>query len=144
MLSECPALPDLRAEFSALIPDCSGAMARLVWARSPCSAGASLHALECYADDKQTLHPFSTSVSVIGARDERVSFLPSFPLDPSNLPVFKLEKGIAARKSVRTRTPRHWFWRIQSAGATVASGGGEKKEKPIWKVTSGMGHFDRR
>ena len=44
MLLECPALADLRDEFYRLVADCSGVMARLVWA----------------ADDKQTLfHPFS-------------------------------------------------------------------------------------
>ena len=33
MLLECPALADLRDEFSPLVVDCSGVMARLVWAR---------------------------------------------------------------------------------------------------------------
>ena len=60
MLLECPALADLRHEFSPLVAECSGVMARLVWA-SPWSAGTSLLALiECHADDRQTLfHPFS-------------------------------------------------------------------------------------
>ena len=30
MLLECPALPDLRQQFSALMSECSGVMARLV------------------------------------------------------------------------------------------------------------------
>ena len=34
MLLECPALADLRDEFSPLIAECSGGMARLVWARN--------------------------------------------------------------------------------------------------------------
>ena len=34
MLLECPALADLIDEFSSLIADCSGVMARLVWASS--------------------------------------------------------------------------------------------------------------
>ena len=34
MLLECPALADLRDEFSPLIAECSGVMARLVWARN--------------------------------------------------------------------------------------------------------------
>ena len=33
MLLEFPALADLRDEFSPLIAECSGVMARLVWAR---------------------------------------------------------------------------------------------------------------
>ena len=33
MLLECPALADLRDEFSPLVAECSGVMARLVWAR---------------------------------------------------------------------------------------------------------------
>ena len=33
MLLECPALADLRDEFSPLIAECSGVMARLVWAQ---------------------------------------------------------------------------------------------------------------
>ena len=41
MLLECPALADLRDNFSQLITVCSGVMARLVWA-SPWSAGTSL------------------------------------------------------------------------------------------------------
>ena len=32
MLLECPALAGLRDEFSPLIAECSGVMARLVWA----------------------------------------------------------------------------------------------------------------
>ena len=32
MLLECPALADLRDEFSPLVAECSGVMARLVWA----------------------------------------------------------------------------------------------------------------
>ena len=31
---ECPALADLREKFSLLDAECSGAMARLVWARN--------------------------------------------------------------------------------------------------------------
>ena len=34
VLLECPALADLRDEFSPLIAECSGVMARLVWARN--------------------------------------------------------------------------------------------------------------
>ena len=34
MLLECPALADLRDEYSPLVADCSGVMARLVWARN--------------------------------------------------------------------------------------------------------------
>ena len=34
MLLECPALADIRDEFSPLIAQCSGVMARLVWARN--------------------------------------------------------------------------------------------------------------
>ena len=34
MLLECPALAHLRDEFSPLIAECSGVMARLVWARN--------------------------------------------------------------------------------------------------------------
>ena len=34
MLLECPALADLRDEFSPLVAECSGVMARLVWARN--------------------------------------------------------------------------------------------------------------
>ena len=62
MLLECPALADLRDEYSPLVAECSGVMARLVWARnSPWSASTSLLALiGCHADDRQTLfHPFS-------------------------------------------------------------------------------------
>ena len=33
VLLECPALADLRAESSPLVAECSGVMARLVWAR---------------------------------------------------------------------------------------------------------------
>ena len=53
MLLECPALADLRDEFSPFIAECSGVMARLVWARNqPMVAGTSLPALiECHADD---------------------------------------------------------------------------------------------
>ena len=32
MLLECPALADLRDEYSPLVAECSGVMARLVWA----------------------------------------------------------------------------------------------------------------
>ena len=32
MLLECPAATGLREGFSRLVPDCSGVMARLVWA----------------------------------------------------------------------------------------------------------------
>ena len=34
MLLECPALADLRDEYSPLVAECSGVMARLVWARN--------------------------------------------------------------------------------------------------------------
>ena len=34
MLLECPALADLRDEFSPLVAECSDVMARLVWARN--------------------------------------------------------------------------------------------------------------
>ena len=34
MLLECPALADLRVEFSPLIAECPDVMARLVWARN--------------------------------------------------------------------------------------------------------------
>ena len=34
MLLECPALADLRDEYSPLFAECSGVMARLVWARN--------------------------------------------------------------------------------------------------------------
>ena len=34
MLLECPALADLREEYSPLVAECSGVMARLVWARN--------------------------------------------------------------------------------------------------------------
>ena len=34
MLLKCPALADLRDDFSFLIAECSGVMARLVWARN--------------------------------------------------------------------------------------------------------------
>ena len=34
MLLECPALADLRDEYSSLVAECSGVMARLVWARN--------------------------------------------------------------------------------------------------------------
>ena len=34
MLLECPALADLRDEFSPLIAECSGVMTRLVWAKN--------------------------------------------------------------------------------------------------------------
>ena len=33
MLLECPALADLRDEFSTLVAECAGVIARLVWAR---------------------------------------------------------------------------------------------------------------
>ena len=33
MLLECPALADLRQQYSSLLSDCSGVMARLVWAK---------------------------------------------------------------------------------------------------------------
>ena len=42
MLLECSALAGLRQQYSALMSECSGVMARLVWARtSPLSAGTS-------------------------------------------------------------------------------------------------------
>ena len=34
MLLECPALADLRDEYSPLVAECTGVMARLVWARN--------------------------------------------------------------------------------------------------------------
>ena len=34
MLLECPALADLREEYSPLVAECLGVMARLVWARN--------------------------------------------------------------------------------------------------------------
>ena len=37
MLLECPALADLRDEYSPLVAECSGVMARLVWARDQVS-----------------------------------------------------------------------------------------------------------
>ena len=79
MLLECPALADLRDEYSPLVAECSGVMARLVWARnpvSPWSAGTSLLAsIECHADDRQTLfHP----CSLVGCqRCCILSFLPN-------------------------------------------------------------------
>ena len=62
MLLECPALADLRGEFSHWLQS-----AQMSWLglcgpeTSPWSAGTSLLALiECHADDRQTLsHPFS-------------------------------------------------------------------------------------
>ena len=34
MLLECPALADLRDKFSPFVAECSGVMARIVWARN--------------------------------------------------------------------------------------------------------------
>ena len=34
MLLECPALPNIRDEYSPLVAECTGVMARLVWARN--------------------------------------------------------------------------------------------------------------
>ena len=63
MLLECPALADLRDEYSLLVAECSGVMAIGLCGpeTSPWSAGTSLLAsIECHADDRQTLfHPFS-------------------------------------------------------------------------------------
>ena len=51
----------LRDEFSLLVADCSGVMARLVWARNqPMVSSYIIALIECHADDEQTLfHPFS-------------------------------------------------------------------------------------
>ena len=45
MLLECPALADLRDEFSPLVAECSGVMARLVWARN--QPVVSRHIIAC-------------------------------------------------------------------------------------------------
>ena len=59
MLLECPAHADLRGDFSPLVAECQGIMARLVW--DLWSADTSLPVLiKCHADDEQTLlRPFS-------------------------------------------------------------------------------------
>lgn len=44
LLLECPALPDLRTQFSQLIAHCSGIMARLVWFKvHPPAVGQQVH-----------------------------------------------------------------------------------------------------
>ena len=77
MLLECPALADLRDEYSPLVAECP-----VSWLgsygpeTSPWSAGTSLLAsIECHADDRQTLfHPFS----LVGCQGCcTLSFLPS-------------------------------------------------------------------
>ena len=76
MLLECSALADVRDEFSPLVADCSGVLARLLWAGDqPMVRRYIIGCLdECRADEKQTLfHPFS----LVGCQG-RVHFLPFF------------------------------------------------------------------
>ena len=58
MLLECPALADLRAEFSPLIAECSGVMARLVWARNQPMVGRYI--IACLERERENFtSPFS-------------------------------------------------------------------------------------
>ena len=45
LLLECPALADVRTEFSQLIAHCSGIMARLVWFKDPAVGQQAHHSL---------------------------------------------------------------------------------------------------
>ena len=51
MLFECPALGDLRGEYSPLVAECSGVMARLVWARDP--PMVSSHIIACLERERE-------------------------------------------------------------------------------------------
>ena len=58
MLLECPALADLRDKFSPLVAECSGVMARLVWARNqPMVSRYILACLECQTDAIASIQP---------------------------------------------------------------------------------------
>ena len=73
MLLESHALADLRDKFAPLVAECSGAMARLVWARN--QHMVSKYIIACHADDRQTMFNPPSLVGCQGM-SEFPSFLP--------------------------------------------------------------------
>ena len=57
MLLECPALADLRLQFSSLLPSCSSVMRRLLWAKDQHEVCRYIVAIGCHCTDVTLPHP---------------------------------------------------------------------------------------
>ena len=87
MLLVCPALADLRDDFSPVIAECSGVMARLVWARNQPMVSRYIIACLDRKEGRKFTHPWQPT-RLNGWNSVCASIQPSWLPSMSNFPSF--------------------------------------------------------